>query len=72
VCDLPTLQVANELGLPLTDSVVCGAAWSASIAKLQWLHTARQYSELPDFSSCYAAKAGSIDMLRWLKEHGVH
>jgi hypothetical protein len=71
VCDLPTLQIAHELGLPLTDSVVCGAANAASIPKMQWLHTARQCSELPSFSSCYAAEAGSIDMLRWLKEHGV-
>jgi hypothetical protein len=71
VCDLPTLQVAHELGLPLTDSVVCGVAQSASILKMQWLHTARQNRKLPSFSSCYAAEAGSIDMLRWLKEHGV-
>jgi Ankyrin repeats (3 copies) len=70
VSDLSTLQVALELGLPLTDDVLCGAARSLSLRKLQWLHTARQPCELAVSLRCYAATAGSIEILQWLRKNG--
>jgi hypothetical protein len=72
IADVPTLQAARALGLQLTGAVLIGAAEAASmpIAKLQWLHT-EQGCALPDNISYYAAVSGTIDTLRWLKEHGV-
>jgi hypothetical protein len=63
--DVTTLQVAQELGLELTDEVLIGA----SIPKLQWLHT-EQGCPLPTSLTFYAARCGNIDTLRWLRGHG--
>jgi hypothetical protein len=70
VGDVCTLQVAHKLGLQLTDYVLIGIVEAASVPKLEWLHTQQGY-ELPEYISRYAATSGSIDTLRWLKEHGV-
>src|SRR6476646_3676409 len=47
VADVPTLQMAHGLGLTLTRMVLFGAAESASVPKLQWLHT-EQGCPLPE------------------------
>jgi hypothetical protein len=67
--DVSALQAAHALGLQLTQAVVIGAAEAASVPKLQWLHT-EQGCALPGIVSNYAAASGSIDTLRWLKQHG--
>jgi Ankyrin repeats (many copies) len=67
--EISTLRAARELGLQLTDEVLIGAAAAASVPKLQWLHT-QQGCELPEGICDWAAKSGSTDILRWLKEHG--
>jgi hypothetical protein len=67
--DVATLQAALELGLELTREVLLGAAEAASAPKLQCLHTDRD-CPLPAGITCYAAKGGSVDALRWLKQHG--
>jgi hypothetical protein len=66
VADIPTLRAAHELGLAFTSEVLIGAAESGSTLKLQWLH-AEQACQLPAASAHYAARHGSIDVLRWLK-----
>jgi hypothetical protein len=70
ISDVATLQVAHALGLLLTEEVLIGAAAAAaSIPKLQWLHTEQGCPLLNDVSN-YAARCGSIETLRWLREHG--
>jgi hypothetical protein len=69
VADMPTLQAAHELGLALSDEVLKGAAEAASVPKLQWLHTKRS-CPLPADICEYAALSGSVNLLRWLKDHG--
>jgi hypothetical protein len=70
VAEIPTLKAALELGLALTDEVLMGAAECSSPLKLEWLH-AEQACLLPPRVSNYAARSGSTDVLRWLKERGV-
>eukprot|EP00953_Heterococcus_sp_UTEX-ZZ885_P009807 5746-Heterococcus_DN1.PRE.2 len=70
VADIGTLRAAKELGLAFTDYVLMGAAESSSTLKLGWLH-AEQACLLPPRVSNYAARSGSTDVLRWLKERGV-
>jgi hypothetical protein len=69
VADISVIRAVQELGLQLTDEVLIGAAEAASVPKLQWLHT-QQGCLLPQGICDWAAKSGSIDLLRWLKEHG--
>jgi hypothetical protein len=57
-----TLAVALELGMPCTDDVLCGAAISGSLSKLQWLYT-EQHCHFPSDISNWAAMNGSIDAL---------
>jgi Ankyrin repeats (3 copies) len=66
--DLFTLQFVHELGLPLTDRVLTGAAASGSVPKLQWLHV-DQRCRLPTDITEYAARSGSIDAMIWVNEH---
>jgi hypothetical protein len=68
VADVATLQAARELGLTLA-YVWFGAAESASISKLQWLYSEHRCG-LRHILSSYAARYGSIDVLRWLRSHG--
>jgi hypothetical protein len=67
--DLGTLHLAHELGLELNNEVLRGAAASASLPKLGWLHTIMHY-ELPDDICRYAASSGSVDVLNWLMRRG--
>jgi hypothetical protein len=69
VADIPVLEAAQQLGLALTHAVLIGAAESGSTIKLQWLHV-RFGSRLPEDACNYAARSGSINMLKWLKQHG--
>jgi hypothetical protein len=68
--DIATLQVAHELGLPWSQSLVEGAARSSVLSKLQWL-VLQQHCPLPERIAEFAAAGGSVDMLRWLKQKGV-
>jgi hypothetical protein len=65
--DLSTLQLAHDLGLELNAEVLRGAAASASLPKLGWLHTIMN-CELPDDICRYAASSGSVDVLSWLMQ----
>jgi hypothetical protein len=67
--DAPAQEAAHELGLLPTDEVVIGAAESASVPELQWLHT-EQRCPLPPGICDHAARSGSSDALKWLKAHG--
>jgi hypothetical protein len=67
--DISTLQAAVELGLPLTDALLIGAAESGSEFKLHWLHLL-QGCQLPDGICDYAARCGHVDTLRWLQNYG--
>jgi hypothetical protein len=69
--DLAVLQLAHELGLKLSVEVVRGAAMSASLAKLEWLHK-NMKCELPDDICNFAASSGRVDVLRWLMQRGCH
>jgi hypothetical protein len=64
--DVATLQAARELGLPFSSRVVCGAAASGNITKLDWLLNDQQ-CPLPEgiTSDC-----DDIGMLRCLKQKG--
>jgi Ankyrin repeats (3 copies) len=72
VADVATLRAAHELGLQLCDEVLIGAAeaQAASVPNLQWLHTEQGCSWLPESLCDYAARAGSLDTLRWSRDHG--
>jgi Ankyrin repeats (3 copies) len=67
--DISILQAAVEIGLQLTVEVLKGAAEATSVPKLQWLHI-EQERPLPYNICDIAARCGSIDALRWLKDHG--
>jgi hypothetical protein len=69
VAAIPTLRAAHELGLELSDQVLSGAAQAAALRKLQWLHT-KQGCPLNVDTPFFAARGGSIDMLRWVKGRG--
>jgi Ankyrin repeats (3 copies) len=53
----------------LNDAVAHGAAASASLPKLGWLHTTMG-CELPNDIYNYAARSGSAEVLRWLLQRG--
>jgi hypothetical protein len=67
--NISTLEAAHELGLPFSSNLLEGAASSRSLSKLQWLHTEQQ-CPLPRGITCAAARAGDVEMLRWLLERG--
>jgi hypothetical protein len=67
--DIGTLKAANDLGLVLTPAVMFGAANSRCLSKLQLLHT-EQHCPFPDDITVIAARAGDVEMLRWLQETG--
>eukprot|EP00953_Heterococcus_sp_UTEX-ZZ885_P031708 16610-Heterococcus_DN1.PRE.12 len=67
--DVSTLQAAQQLGLRLTAHVLFGAAESASVFKLQWLHT-EMGCPLPQSICGFAARTGSAALISWLKEYG--
>jgi hypothetical protein len=67
--DLDTLHLALERGLPANDLVIRGAAESASLGKVQWLHEIRR-SSLPWSMVEWATRGGNLELLTWLTEHG--
>jgi hypothetical protein len=67
--NVATLAAAFEVGMPCTDDLLRGAAISGSLSKLQWLHT-EQRCQFPDDISYWAARQGSMDVLRFLKQCG--
>jgi hypothetical protein len=67
--DIQTLATLRELGMVLTSCVVEGAAWSSRLNILQHLIT-EQHCPKPYTLSDYAARSGSVSMLKWLKAEG--
>jgi hypothetical protein len=65
--DIGTLRVAFKLGLPRSDAVAVGAADAADLSKLIWLRT-KQGCRFPIDIAAFAARAGSVQMLQWLKK----
>jgi hypothetical protein len=69
--DAATLQLLhNEHGMPCSVFVAKGAAESGEYDKLLWLCVERG-CELPHDASIYAAKAGSVRILQWMRARGV-
>jgi hypothetical protein len=64
------LLLAHELGMPMSDAVLTGAALAGSVSKLRWLCT-EQHCQLPDDICASAAKSGCVDLLRWLQQRGA-
>jgi hypothetical protein len=64
--DIIVLASARELGLLFTDDLMCGAAESGCLKKLQWLHT-DQLRPLPKYISHLAVKSNNLEMLVWLR-----
>jgi hypothetical protein len=71
--DIDTLTVAHELGMAYTTDVLLGAARAGALSKLQWLCAQCSQQELRsiDRVAWMAAKAGSIPMLKWVRQQGV-
>jgi hypothetical protein len=71
VAEIATLTAAhNLLDMPFTEDVSDGAAAAADLERLQWL--VEQHDCPLSFNSVnYAAKAGSVPVLTWLKQHGA-
>eukprot|EP00953_Heterococcus_sp_UTEX-ZZ885_P012570 7207-Heterococcus_DN1.PRE.2 len=67
--DVDTLEAAHDLGLPFSAHVMRGAASSRCLSKLQWLHIEQQ-CPFPGEITLIAARAGDVEMLRWLKSAG--
>jgi hypothetical protein len=72
VADVVALRVAHGLGLDLRGfaETTLGAAEAASMPTLQYLHTELGCPLHAD-TTFYAARFNSMEMLNWLKEHGV-
>jgi hypothetical protein len=67
--DLATLQAAHQLGLQLSDELLCAAAATGVLDKLQWLST--QHDDLPQSIASFAAQNGNIEMLKCIKQLGI-
>ena len=59
---------AHKRGLPWSAAVLKGVAASGCVSTMQWLLT-RHFVTLPADIADSAAEAGSIDMLKLLKQH---
>jgi hypothetical protein len=72
IADKATMMMAHELGLmKYTSDTLTGAVRAGDLAKAMWLHT-EQLCELNCPRACdEAAMAGSIEVLKWLKQLGV-
>jgi hypothetical protein len=68
--DKQTLIVLRELSMPLSDVVVKCVALSGRLHILQHLVTEEQ-RPIPEALDHYAARSGSIDMLKWLKSENL-
>jgi hypothetical protein len=67
--DVPTLSLAEELGLTLSDSTVEGAAQSGHVSAMTFLVEERHCVASDDAVGC-AAKSGHVDMLVYLRGRG--
>ena len=72
VADIATLQCADSLGMPLSNSVLRGALWAGCVSKLRWLHE-EQHCPLHSLSSLdtWAGMGGSTEVLAYLNQHAV-
>jgi hypothetical protein len=67
--DIATLELAHELGMPLTAEMLHSAAASLKLAVLQWFHIDAG-CPLPQDITHSAARGGSIVLLQWLAAAG--
>jgi hypothetical protein len=68
--DLATLKLAHKLGMVFTAEAALGAAASGSLAKVTWLHTEQNCSLLHSITA-HAARSGSVELVRYLKQRGL-
>jgi hypothetical protein len=65
--DVPTLTALHDLGMQLDDTVLDAVALSGRLHILQHLINEQLCGPVPDELGFFAARSGSIDMLKWLK-----
>jgi hypothetical protein len=73
VADVPTLQVAIQLGMAVPE-MMRGAAYAGCVNKLNFLEGiwgSSTQNELPDDLCAYAASSGSVEALQWVDERGL-
>jgi hypothetical protein len=68
--DEQTLTVLQQLGMPLSGTVVRACALSGRLHTLQHLITEKQ-CPIPKALDCDAACSGSVDVLKWLKSENL-
>jgi hypothetical protein len=68
--DLPTLQTASKLGLPLIGAELHGAVQSRQLNKVIWLYEKLHCGVPSDKLMEYAGAVGSVEILQWLVEQG--
>jgi hypothetical protein len=69
--DIATLDAAHELlNMPYTEEVSDGAAAAADLERLQWL-VEQNGCPLSFNAENFAARAGSVPVLTWLKKQGA-
>jgi hypothetical protein len=66
--DAETLIAAHKLGLPWTDCLINLIAEQGDLRRVQVLYENK--CRLPVEVSLFAARSGSVDMLKWLKHKG--
>jgi hypothetical protein len=67
--DVPTLSLAEQLGMTVDDDTVCGAADSGHESIVNHLIQERHCAIPCDAGDC-AAETGNVDMLRCLRQNG--
>jgi hypothetical protein len=63
--DRGTLELAHQLGMPWTGTLLRSVAAAAKLPLLQWLHLEQQCA-FPRDITYSAAQGGSVKMLQWL------
>jgi hypothetical protein len=69
--NIKTLMALSELGMPLSSALVEAVALSGRLDVLQHLLAKEQCCSMPSRISYYAARSGSISMLKWLQAEGI-
>eukprot|EP00953_Heterococcus_sp_UTEX-ZZ885_P029242 15541-Heterococcus_DN1.PRE.1 len=64
------LVEAHRLGMRFSTDLLNGAAFSAELSRIQWLYTEHNCALSYETTLC-CARAGHIEVLRWLKQQGA-
>jgi hypothetical protein len=64
------LAEAHRLGMPFTTNTLNGAALSGELSTVIWLHIEHNCAFSCEISG-YSAMSGQVEVLQWLKQHGV-